>query len=333
MNVIIANRNRIMLNDLNIEVMKKEEGEFDIDAIISNYKNIFFQRMILDITAIKNYKDIKNLQKLSVSLDMSKIILLLDESPELSTPLFLSQLISIGIYNFTKNLDGIMYLYQNPNTYRDVAYLHQLDQIISPQGAQMPQNNKVAAPIMQPNVVTQTVSRIPTRIIGIKNATKQSGATTLAYLMYKALSKCYDTTVVEVGKSDFKYFNDRNLNSVDADRISDFLIKNNNKEVIIVDVNDEPRALELCSESLYLFEPSIIKLNKLMAIKPDTLQKLKNKNVILNQSLLTNKDVSDFEYESGMKVYFNMPPLNERMESNIPLDAMLIKMGFDRIRR
>lgn len=333
MNVIVANRNRAMLNDLNIEVMKKYEGEFDVDTLISNFKNFFFQRMILDITAIKNYKDIKNLQKLSVSLDMDKIILLLDESLEVSTPLFLSQLISIGIYNFTKNLDGIMYLYQNPNTYRDVAYLHQLDQIIVPQGGQMPQNNNVVTPIVQPNVVTQTVSRIPTRIIGIKNVTKQSGATTLAYLMYKTLSKYYDTTVVEVGKNEFKYFNDKNLNSVDSDRISDFLIKNNNKEVIIVDVNDEKRALELCSESLYLFEPSIIKLNKLMSVHPDILQKLKNKNIILNQSLLTNKDVSDFEYESGMKVYFNMPPLNERSNDNIPLDAMLIKMGFDRIRR
>ena len=36
--------------------------------------------MILDITAIKDYKNIANIQKLSVSLDMDKVILLLDES-------------------------------------------------------------------------------------------------------------------------------------------------------------------------------------------------------------------------------------------------------------
>ena len=37
----------------------------------------FFQRMILDITALKDYRDIKTLQKLSISLDMDKVILLL----------------------------------------------------------------------------------------------------------------------------------------------------------------------------------------------------------------------------------------------------------------
>ena len=36
--------------------------------------------MIIDITAIKNYQDIKTMQNLSVNFDMSKVILLLDDS-------------------------------------------------------------------------------------------------------------------------------------------------------------------------------------------------------------------------------------------------------------
>ena len=64
--------------------------------------------MILDITALKNYKDIKTLQKLSISLDMDKIIILLDDTVEGSSDEFLSKLISMGIYNFTKNIDGII---------------------------------------------------------------------------------------------------------------------------------------------------------------------------------------------------------------------------------
>ena len=47
--------------------------------------------MILDITAIKNYKDIKNLQKLSISLDMDKVILVLDDSPNSLSPDYLSK--------------------------------------------------------------------------------------------------------------------------------------------------------------------------------------------------------------------------------------------------
>ena len=60
--------------------------------------------MILDITAIKDYKNIKNIQKLSISLDMNKIILLLDDSAESTSTEYLSKLISMGIYNFTKNV-------------------------------------------------------------------------------------------------------------------------------------------------------------------------------------------------------------------------------------
>ena len=70
----IANRYQAMLQTLDIDVIKRMEGEFDVDEIISTFQNFFFQRMILDITAIKNYKNIETLQKLATSLDMEKVI-------------------------------------------------------------------------------------------------------------------------------------------------------------------------------------------------------------------------------------------------------------------
>lgn len=326
MNVVIANRNKAILDQLNIDIIKKLEGEFDADDIVENFKNFFYQKMILDITAIKGYKDIRNLQKLSVSLDTDKIIILLDDSVETSDPSYLSKLISIGIYNFTKNLDGVMYLYNTPNTYRDVAYIHQIEPVIQ---QPVQQHSVFATPAP---VVTQSDNvGIGRRIIGIKNVTKQSGSTTFAYMMYRRLSRFYSTSVVEVGKSDFKYFNNQELNSVDSNGVSDYIIKNNNREIILVDANDDQHALDLCTDVIYLLEPSIIKLNKMMAIHPELLRKLKSEKVILNQSLLSNKDVSDFERESGLKIYYNMPPLDERSDNNRDLDALLMKLGFNRI--
>ena len=108
MNVIIANKYQSMLDSLNIDVIKRLNGEFDVDDIISQFQNFFFQRMILDITALKNYRDLKTLQKLSISLDMDKVIILLDDTVEGSSSDFLSKLISMGIYNFTKNIEGII---------------------------------------------------------------------------------------------------------------------------------------------------------------------------------------------------------------------------------
>ena len=82
MNVIVANKYRDALASLDIDVIKKLDGEYSVEEIIETFKNFFFQRMILDITALKDYKDIKTLQKLSLALDMDRLILLLDGSPE-----------------------------------------------------------------------------------------------------------------------------------------------------------------------------------------------------------------------------------------------------------
>ena len=64
MNVIIANKYQTMLQSLNIDVIKVLTGEFEVDDIISSFQNFYFQRMIIDVTAIKNYRDIRVIQKL-----------------------------------------------------------------------------------------------------------------------------------------------------------------------------------------------------------------------------------------------------------------------------
>ena len=312
MNVIIANKYQSMLDSLNIDVIKRLNGQFDVDDIINQFQNFFFQRMILDITALKNYKDIKTLQKLSISLDMDKIIILLDDTVEGSSDEFLSKLISMGIYNFTKNIDGIMYLYNNPNSYRDVAHIQQLDTTSTEQVVVEKFDTTVTG----------------TRIIGIKNVTKQTGATTLTYMMKKQLEQHYSVVALEVNRDDFKYFHDKRMYSTTNSEIGNMIAKYNDKDVILIDVNDSTQALDLCHEVLYLVEPSVIKLNRLMLARPKTFKELKGKKIILNQSLLNPKDVLDFEYESGSKVFYNMPPLDEREKSIHALNVFLYKIGF-----
>ena len=133
MNVIIANERQAELSNLDIEVIKSINGVFDADELVQIFSNFFFGRMILDLTAIKDYKDIRNLQKFALSLDVEKMIVLIPDTPECLAPGFLSKIISMGIYNFTTNLDGVKYLLDNPNTYRDVAHLHQINDVASVQ--------------------------------------------------------------------------------------------------------------------------------------------------------------------------------------------------------
>ena len=67
MNVIISNNADEELSSLNIDVIKKLKGEFSSEEIVSMFENFFYEKMILDITAIKDYDDLKNIQTLSMT--------------------------------------------------------------------------------------------------------------------------------------------------------------------------------------------------------------------------------------------------------------------------
>ena len=315
MNVIISNKYRDALSTLDIEVIKSLDGEFYVDEIVETFKNFFFQKMILDITALKDYKNIKTLQQLSLSLDMDRLILLLDGSPETSNPEYLSDLISMHIYNFTMNVEGVKWLYDHPNSYRDVAQYHQLDT-----------NHGVsAAPIINNNSGSEVRK---TTVICLKNVTDGAGATTLAYIMRKQLARNYNAVAIEVDKHDFMYFDDDKCKSVTNSELGNTISKYSNMDAIIIDANNSPAAEGLSSEVLYLIEPSKIKLNKLLSKNPRALMNAKNKKIVLNKCLLSNQDVSDFEYETGLNVYHRLPCLNDQSDSNEALDEFLSKLGF-----
>lgn len=318
MNVIVSNKNQSVLEKLDIDIIKSLNGEYDADEIVSTFKNFFFQRMILDITAIKNYRDIKEIQKLSISLDMDKVILLLDDSVECNAPDFLSKLVSMGIYNFTKNVDGIMYLYNNPNSYRDVAHIQQLETVVQQQ-----------QPVMQGGAPAPVAAGPVSRIVGVKSLTQHAGATTLVYLMKQELEKNYSVVAYEIDKKDFAFFKGENFGSATASSIGMEVAKNK-KEVVLIDLNLNKPAEELCDTIIYLIEPSIIKLNKLMATNPRAFQDLNNKKIVLSKSLLNSKDVSDFERESGIKVYYNLPPVNDRDTNSNEINKFLVSLGFTR---
>ena len=330
MNVIIANKYSEMLSNLRIDIIKNVQGEFEVDDIVSNFQNFFFKKMILDITSIKDYKNIANIQKLSFGLDMSKVILLLDDSKEVNSPTYISELISMGIYNFTRNIDAIGYLIDNPNSYKDVAQYH----ILGASGASGDKSNINLDPgQVDSEFVNESVNKVfmGSRVIGIKNLTEHAGATTFTYMMKKALEEKYKVLAIEVDKKDFMYFNDGDLRSVTSGEL-DSIIKNPNSDydIILVDINDSPKFTEI-KEMLHLIEPSTIKLNKMIRLDRLSLEKMKNYQIVLNQSLLNNKDMEEFEYESRCKVFENIPPLNDKNEKIVEINKLLYRMGFDKM--
>lgn len=311
MDTVISNKYSSVLNELDIEVSKKLEGEYTVDEIISQFKNFFFNKMFLDITAIKDYKDLTNLQKLSMSIDMDKVILLLDKDDSISdSEPFLAKLVNMGIYNFTKDQNNLMYLYTNPNVYRDVAYLQKID---------TGENN---------NTTTDSSHSVSNkRIIGIKNITDSAGATSLIYMLKKVLSSYYSVMALEVDKRDLTYFKDKDTLTVKDDEINNIINKYNSIDIFLLDLNKSNKDY-LCTDVLYLVEPSILKLNKLAIINPKIINDIKGKKVVLNKSLLSESEIADFEVETRIKVYYNIPPLNDKKDNSDILSPLLEKLGY-----
>ena len=314
MNVMVVNKYKELLMGLNIEVMKSIEGVFNVDEIIDTFTNFYYDKMILDITAIRDYQNTDNLQKLAMNINMENVILLLDDSPETATKSYLSKLISLGIYNFTRNAEGINYLLVHPHTYRDVVNIHNLEDLDSVTN----ENGDT--------IVTSSTSG-KMKIIGFKNMTQHAGATTLIYLLRKALSASKMVGAIEVNKVDFLYFNDKDLVSTTTTELPKELMKKQLCDVVFVDLNDYDD-VSICAEVYYLIESSTIMINKMLRKNKSVLETLKEEKVVLNKCVLNSDDVSTFEYETKLKVFATIPPVDDRQENIEAINKFISKMNL-----
>ena len=328
MNVLIVNQQENIISPLNIEVIKTLRGTFSSDEIIGTFNNFFFARMIIDITALQNCEDIATYQKLSIGLPIEKIILLIPPNSIVANNYFLSKLISMGYYNFTTNGDGIMYLLNTPNTYNEVAHLHQIGAV--PEEV-MPQSgyNGMPSPQMVPGYAGVSMgpsvpmnSNFNVKSLGVVNVTSNAGASTLIYMMKKELEETFNMSVlaIEVDKRDFAFFRENNMISVQKSSLAREIMQAVGYSCVLVDLNDYDDPV--CSDTLYLIEPSVIKLNKLMMRDRTIFSKLRGKKVIINRSTLSEADIREFAMEAGVDIYYVIPPLNDRERSRIIADFL-----------
>ena len=204
MNVIVANEQQNQLSNLDIDIIKSISGTFDASELVEMFKNFFYSKMVLDVTAIKQYKDLSTYETLIQGLDADKIIFLLPEGSSLCTPNFLSHLISIGIYNFTTNMKGVKYLIKKSNTLQDVEHIRKM--------SSMEKSQETGASVA--TVAPSTKIKDETTVVGVKNVTESAGATTLIFMLKKELSQVYgseNVIAVEIDKNDFGLFNDKNM--------------------------------------------------------------------------------------------------------------------------
>lgn len=329
MNVIVANKKQSELANLDIDIIKSINGEYEASELVEMFKSFFYSKMILDVTAIKNYDSLETYSELISGLAPDKIVFLLPEGSKLCTPNFLSHLIDIGIYNFTTDLKGVEYLLKKSNTLSDVEHIRKM--VNESTNNEVVQNNNSTASSNNVENIVKASAKIEdgVTIIGFKDVTEHAGATTLIYMLKKELSHVYGNDGVigiELNKNDFMYFNDKNLFSVKENEVKTTIASNASAKIVLVDLNNAVDD-SYCGDVIYLIEPTTIKLNKLIQRNRIIFGKLASKKVILNKSALLNNDVTDFEGEAGIRVFYNMPSLDERKRNEIISD-FLVKLGL-----
>ncbi len=319
MNVMVVNKYKDMLMSLNIDIMKSIEGVFNVDEIIDTFSNFYYDKMVLDITAIRDYQNIDNIQKLSMNINMENVILLLDNDPKSFSKEYISQLITLGIYNFTNSIDNVNYLMVNPRTYKDVVNTQDIlnSKPKTESKTEENENNSI--------VSFSAGSVFRTQIIGIKNLTQHAGATSLIYMIMKCLEGATNACAIEVDKVDFMYFNHKEMISVKENDLLKEIMKRQQYNVILIDLNDY-EDVEICTKILYLIEPSTLPFNKFLKTSKNVLNNYKDKTIVLNKCLLNKEDIATFEYETRLKVFMSVPPLDDRKQDIPEIRSLVTKL-------
>ena len=329
MNIVVKNQNYKITDSLNIEVIKTLSGEFSLNEIRKELINFYYNKIIIDITAIKNHYDINSVLEFLREFEPSKIIILLNDSKVINSNSFLGILVENGYYNFTRNAAGINYLIDNPNQYEDVKkYVNQSASINVLNPSYRVDNYVEESKIFNENNTAFNKKNKNQKIIGVQNITDHAGATTLAYMLVKQLKLNYSVKGIEMNKQDFVYFRDSDLTLCTS--IDDLKLKfkeYTNIDIIVIDLNGF-EAYDYCDEILYLVDPGLIKLNKLIKKDNNIYLKVKNGKVILNRSAIKDEEILTIEFETKFKIFYNMPNFNDRKERIQIIDILLYKLGF-----
>ena len=304
MNVVISNKYRNELRNIGIDISGVLEGEYSSEQIVNAFNNYYYEKVILDITAIKGYNNVSNLitelKKIFYILDPNRSIVLLENTPEFNNNIIISNLVSSKIYNYAFSLPEVIELFNNPRNYGEVNSYDTLS-------------------------TTNDVSRI----IGIKNITSNAGTTTLMYMMMNELSKKYTVKCIEVNQDDFKYFKNENMKSVNAESFMNEILTEPYPDVILVDQNNYDNEL-LIKETLYLLEPSILKFNKEIDKNPNLLADLKDKKIIYNRTQMPLPKLQEFSQANNLTPFDIIRNINERDKINPQVINLLTKLGFNK---
>ena len=317
MNISIKNENDKVMDYLDVEIIKAMKGLYTKEEIEQELKGIIYNKAIIDITAIKNYYDENTLFNTLSYWEPSRVILVLNNTEFCNNPEFIKKLINKGYYNFSKNASEIRAYVNKPNTFEDVKkYL---------EGASLYNLNDKNEITAEENYNVNRNKK--QKIIGLQNLTPHAGATTLMYMMVKLLKERHSVKGIEVVTDDSKYFKCDDI--ISSPNKEDLIIKVKTlyeMETIIIDLNGTD-GKDICDEVLYLIEPGIIRINKLVKSGVNLFELSNTQKVVVTRSTLTNTELANFSYETKIKIFANIHDFNERKNDARSVESLLMQLN------
>lgn len=317
MNLVIVNENTRVVNTLTIDIIKVLNGVYDVNSIEKELVNFYFNKVIIDITAIKNYFINFDLLEFLNYFGKDKVILLLNDNPYCSSKEFLTVLINNGYYNFTSNSQGVSFLINKSNTYEDVKKYVQNSTFTSELNS-----------TINYEVVNNTNN---IKVIGIQNLSDYAGATTLMQQMVKQLSLNYKVKGIELNGFDSVYFRNQNIIFCNDYVELETKVKGlRDIDIVIVDLNNFDDKNNICDDIIYLLEPGIIRLSKFVKKIDKYKEKIDSMKIVLNRSALKDEEINYFEKETGLSVFYNLGNFDDKKERLLSVDKLLVKLGFEK---
>lgn len=322
MNVVTANENKQIIDRIDFDVIKRIDGEYELNEILGKLVNLYFNKIVIDITSIKNYRNANIFSELRKGIDPNKVIILLNSDPIVNSNNYISTMISNGFYNFTRNYEGIKFLYGIPNDYEKVK--HFVNNV----------EEEDIIHIENENIDEPSLAFSGRKVIGLLDLTDHAGASTLTNMMVRQLNNHgYKAYGIEMFRQDLIYYRSNELSSCMNRNDLDLKFKQlSDAAAIIIDLNEFGEANNYCDEIIYLVEPSYIRLTKLLRKNPNAISERKNDKIVLNMSFVNENDKLDFEYELKCKVFENIPPINDRNRNSGEINNLLYKLGFKNVK-
>ena len=253
-------------------------------------------------------------------------------------------MIDVGIYNFGHTIEELKQLYDNPRSFKDVSHLKKVSQVVAHDDVvpkkddvskkveknKRVDNRNVQVKVIKSNPVKEEVKLDGPRIIGFKDLTIHAGATSLIYMLKKQLSNDYSTLGLEIDKRDFVFFNDKDMISCKYDDVKNILQNNRNVDIILVDLNyvDLSISHSICDDVIFLMESSTLMINRLVMLDNKCFEKIYGEKIVLNQSMLSERDVKVLQSEANIKFFDVLPSMDDRVDNSKILFPFLEKLGF-----